>query len=468
MTKKIIFIDFPLFQEKIPEYALDIFQEHFYLQSNVVVSKLNVNHNVGKFKQYTHGLLLLIKEFEINGYDCIYLNNPTSDEILTYINDNIKGILVSCVSSTYYLANRIAADIKVINNKIPLLLGGYHATFCYESLIESRTNFDILVLFEGEHIALQAVEAYDTDKIYNCKNIVLNNGSGYVGKIERGHYKDFSPAFHALGNLAEYHHNIFYARGCIFSCNFCCNSNFSLRKEQPFDIFWETIQFLDKNLPKDRLIYFSDSIFINSYDFLKEFCEKYSKLTDNRPFGCDMHPNSLSVEKIILLSNVGCKEINVGLESADENVLLACNKKINPEDFKKTLRDIRPHTHNLLLNLYWMVGLPCSTANTMKIDFDYFDYLYDNNLVDIIKAKLFVPYPGTYFFDNTNKFNISIINQDFNNRGRFSYPAMYSLKDRDEFQLYDELICYIKYLTEKYKSISNNQIKTKTLLWGEK
>ncbi len=93
------------------------------------------------------GLLYIASELESVGYTVDILDmavlNLRSAKIISYMEEEVQkpdliGISAN-MTFTYSNVSRIAQNIKDLYPEIPIVLGGNHATFCYEEILTSES-----------------------------------------------------------------------------------------------------------------------------------------------------------------------------------------------------------------------------------------------------------------------------------------------------------------------------------------
>lgn len=62
-------------------------------------------------------------------------------------------------------------------------------------------------------------------------------------------------------------------------------------------------------------------------------------------------------------------------------------------------------------------------------------YLISNEIVHIISPKIFIPYPGTVFWNESEKYDLNIVSKNWDDYERVSPPYPYYLKNISENQL---------------------------------
>jgi hypothetical protein len=118
------------------------------------------------------------------------------------------------------------------------------------------------------------------------------------------------------------------SRGCAYSCSYCCHSYLKkiyknkgkyLRQRGIDNIIKELS--IAKEKYDLRLVRFWDDDFIVNRDihWFKEFSHKY-KNNINLPFICNLYPRNVSGEIIKYLKDSGCCELDIGVQSWDDEL----------------------------------------------------------------------------------------------------------------------------------------------------
>ena len=120
---------------------------------------------------------------------------------------------------------------------------------------------------------------------------------------------------------------------------------------------------------------------------------------------------------------------------------------------------IRSSDSSMAIHAYMIAGLPGSTRQTMFEKAKSMRDLVLKDLVDIIGNKIFVPYPGTPFFQQPNDFNITIKTKQWSKYDRRSFPV-YELKDLSAEEIYTGYLFQEAILLQAYK----DKLNKKTIL----
>jgi radical SAM superfamily enzyme YgiQ (UPF0313 family) len=102
-------------------------------------------------------------------------------------------------------------------------------------------------------------------------------------------------------------------------------------------------------------------------------------------------------------------EVQIGIESADINVLNNMNKKANPDMYKKVINDLLNHGINC--SCCFVVGFPGETLDTYKRTIDFIESIPRNNHKGLfywsIYPFFFVPLSPVYEPNRREKYRLS-------------------------------------------------------------
>ncbi len=202
-------------------------------------------------------------------------------------------------------------------------------------------------------------------------------------------------------------------RGCAHKCHYCLNHAYleqyrcygpypngvTLKeyiRSKPVETTIEELETSIKNHTKIQKIAFTDDdllLYKDTTDFLKEYKEKI-----NLPFICNIHPQSVSREKVLALRTAGCDTVRVGVESGSERIKQEMlNRHVSNETVAKALHLCKEV--GLTVSIYIMIGLPTETIDEVCQTFDFIAGLNPN----IVKVATFYPYTGTKLYDFCEK-----------------------------------------------------------------
>ncbi len=158
------------------------------------------------------------------------------------------------------------------------------------------------------------------------------------------------------------------------------------------------IEYLIKNF-SIQSIYFQDLEFLIQPERVNKICQLIldKKLKFN--WGCNVRANDIIRDSNLIkkMKQAGCQQINLGLESASNQILANINKKITQEDLQKAVDILKKY--EIQINYYVLLGCPGETKETIK---ETVDFIAKNNL-SFKNFNRIVPYPGTQLFKELKK-----------------------------------------------------------------
>jgi radical SAM superfamily enzyme YgiQ (UPF0313 family) len=150
-----------------------------------------------------------------------------------------------------------------------------------------------------------------------------------------------------------------------------------------------------KELQKLRInwIHFDDDTFGIKRTFIKELANAMARHCPEVFWSCEMHVNLVDMETISLMKRAGCRAIQMGVESGNNDILKEIRKGITIEDAFDAARIIKKA--DIGLELFFMVGFPQETEETLDDTFNAIKKIPCDNII----YSIFTPYPGTEIFD---------------------------------------------------------------------
>ncbi len=279
---------------------------------------------------------------------------------------------------------RIARAAKRWNPRLPIILGGHHASLDTEGTVR-QDCVDYAVIGEGEqtfHALLDALE--DGRPIHDLPGLGFLDGDRYVetplGQLPAGATLDAFPPMD--WRLWEQHARMIYhsgyvpmigVRGCPYKCSFCSSpvlaerlkdaGNFVRKRSATMVAEEGAIQWERHARHGLRYLSFYDQNFLMHKSWLEEFTGAYRALGMHTklPFSAYSRVDHLTEEKLDLARAAGCVQLRLGIEAGDPHVR---NKLLNKELDEDTLREkLALIKRSGIKTLgYFLIGTPGETA----------------------------------------------------------------------------------------------------------
>ena len=371
-----------------------------------------------KSKGYRFTLL----DIDINEYDDVYVENYMKENKFDFI---LYGTIVTHYKWVKWFTNMI----KKYQPDTNVIVGNSVAGSIPEVFLKN-TAADVVVTGEGEISAYEAVEAVRLGKDFetvpgisfrNNQGEVINNPARVAININELPQVDFSffdvesyikktETVPDKGDNPETLRSfpVITARGCAFKCTFCHYVfwNDPYRNRSPELILAEI---------KDRMqqynvnyIHFWDDLSFASAIQAEKFCDaviksglKFKWMATIR---VDLFARArLSAEDALRVATkmkeCGCYSAGFALESGNKEILEMMNKKINVDDFYKTVYTLKKV--GIIAQISVVFGYPVETKETVK---ETFDQCFKAGLYPSIGFLLPLPYTAMYDYAKVNGF----------------------------------------------------------------
>lgn len=311
-------------------------------------------------------------------------------------------IAFSSMSPNYPHARRMNELIKAAFN-IKTAIGGCHAQFSYQKIL-ANDNFDFICVGEGEAILPPLLEALENNLrtiklpgiISPAQPELLEPERCLVDDLDSLPFPDRS--FFDYENLREskeFQAQFMAGRGCPFECSYCANKFRAdlfkcktVRMKSP-ERFIAEMQTVLSSYSFVNNVFFQDDILPINRKWFKQFAELYiGKIS--LPFACNIHPSLIDEDVLLTLKDMGCKSIQIGVESGSDEIRRNILKRrmTNDEIIQK-------------VKLCQQIGIETATFNMLGNHRETFSQALEtiklNAKLGPVRAysTIFIPYPGT-------------------------------------------------------------------------
>jgi len=184
------------------------------------------------------------------------------------------------------------------------------------------------------------------------------------------------------------------SRGCPYTCSYCpylVNSRYRVRS--PENIVDEIEHLVGRY--GIRGISFRDPNLTYGKERAREFADRLLRRGLKINWSMEARTDRLDPDLITVLHRAGLRSIEVGIESADENILRANRRKAIPKSHQERIIE---HCHSLGIRVIanYTLGLPSDTVGGVLDTIRYAKKL--NTFA--IQFTVTTPYPGTAFYRN--------------------------------------------------------------------
>ncbi len=149
--------------------------------------------------------------------------------------------------------------------------------------------------------------------------------------------------------------------GCPFGCRFCVAGAMAYRYRNIGNVLEELE---DLRALGVREIMFNDPTFTVSKKRVLELCGRMVEKRFNFSWVCNAHLSTLDEEMAAALRKAGCHTLMIGVESGEEDILAASNKKITKAKAVEAFRTARRAKLRTLA--YFIIGLPGESPESAR------------------------------------------------------------------------------------------------------
>ncbi len=310
--------------------------------------------------------------------DCTFLNKENALKLAQDADADVVGIYSMATMRSESL--RFARHLK---DHCELLIAGGPLPSSDPGAFLS--DFDIVVIGEGEQIAVEIVKAYESghdsasdsgSDLRSIKGIAYRQDDQIVITPKRDLEDDLDriafPARDLFPNQMYIDHwkkrfgysttTVITTRGCPFSCEFCSNAVFgvSYRERSEKNVLDEVEETL--SLGYDR-IHFADDVFTLNRKRLLRLCDEILSRGLDFPWECLGRVDSVDKAAAEAMKRAGCRRIFFGIESGDDSVLKLMNKRITTNDARRAVEAAR--SSGLKVGAFFILCYPGETDDTV-------------------------------------------------------------------------------------------------------
>ncbi len=312
------------------------------------------------------------------------LDRPGLESFLREFSPSVVGI--SALTFESDAVPWIAAAAKAVDPRVPVLLGGPHATAYPEKAI-AIPGVDYLVQGEGEIAAGRLVECLcgggDPSEVKGLVferdgRIVDTGRAELIEDLDRlpmpaydliplEAYRDFERFSHCGSGLYA---GLFSSRGCPYHCVYCHNLfGKKFRARSARSLFDEIRHLHDRYGVREFEIY--DDIFNLDRDRLLAFCELVieSGLRVSLAFPNGMRGDLLDEEQLTWLRRAGTVFISFAVETGSPRIQKLIGKNIRLDAIARnieTAHRLGIHPHG-----FFMIAFPTETLQDMQMTVDF-------------------------------------------------------------------------------------------------
>jgi radical SAM superfamily enzyme YgiQ (UPF0313 family) len=351
-------------------------------------------------------------------------DRPNVDvELLDFSADSIDDAALKIGEADVYGFTATSLDyqtqtelMRKIRERFPratYIVGGPHASVMFEDVL--CDGYDSVFIGETEDTILQFIDDWETMQVRSVYRPEKKVDLDTLPRPDRDAFPWIGG--NVLTKGAKNSVNLMASRGCPYNCTFCASEtiwNRNLRWRKVEDVVAEIKECIDEYGIK--VYRFSDDNMASNRRWTEKFCELVKPL--DITWRLSVRVDRIDPPLLKMMSEAGCRELGLGCESFDSDVLKTLNKKIRPEQSVRAIRWC--HEAGIGARILMMISTPGETyKKTVQNNYEALDSVRGKFVY--LSFKIFMPLPGTAIWNFPEKFGIKIVNKDFSKYNFYVY-----------------------------------------------
>lgn len=316
----------------------------------------------------------------------------------------------SISSSAIYNLVKGARFNSYIEENAFVFAGGVHVSFYPEETIIDM-DLDAVCIGESEHTILdllnnqQRLNEVSGICFQKGGNVIRTNPRSLISNIDELPFpardmipqNDFIMDNRLSGTNIRMTH-VLCSRGCPYSCTFCANFDRKLRYRSGRNIREELIQLISEYSIEGFCI--ADDNFIINKSRVSEICTSISDL--GLKWSALSRIDNINEDLLEVLYESGCMEIKYGIESGSQTILGKMKKNISNEQILGAISATKKV--GIKVKGFLIHGFPGENLATTKETIGLLEKVEE--YIDRVSVFQFVPLPGSYVYENPDKFEL--------------------------------------------------------------
>lgn len=325
--------------------------------------------------------------------------------------------LVGISSTTVGISasGKLAAGIKEALPDAIVIIGGCHVTALPEETLSEFAGFDMAVIGEGEETFREVIRSAEAGAgvPVGLPGTAIRKDGEVTVYPRRPFIRDLDelplPAWHLLRGFPGAYHpspsrirrtpcaSVVLTRGCPNRCLFCDRSVFGnrVRAYSPARAIDLVRQLRSDFGVKEILI--EDDTFITSRSRVEEFCAGIVSEKIDVTWSCLGRADKVTPAILKRMREAGCWHISFGIESGDQTILDAMQKRERLPDVENAVR--WSHEAGLKTSGFFILGFPGETSDSLDRTRAFALKLP----LDDISIMRLTPFPGTALYESISR-----------------------------------------------------------------
>lgn len=326
---------------------------------------------------------------------------------------------ITSVTLNHHIANRIAAWVRECDERVPVAMGGPHASFEIEGSFRDCPALDYIGIGEGEHTLVELARALDGRMdLRDVRGLALRTPGGIVRTPPRPLEDDLdelAPPARELVPLARYlafdsHASVVTSRGCPYECVFCSAPAWTGRQ----------VRYRTPSLCVDEMeelaaqgfteITIEDDLFTLYRKHFLAVCGELERRGTGIRWNAFSRVDTISPEIVATMARAGCQAICFGVESGSQELLDVAKKRSDLAKVRDAMRMAQDAGISALAS--FIIGLPGETEATLRQTVAFAESLRDE-FGALYGFHILAPFPGTEVRERAADYGLEILTDDW-------------------------------------------------------
>jgi len=335
--------------------------------------------------------------------------------------DSFGNFDIISLYSTTFNYRTCVKYAKIAKEKgVITLLGGPHPTVLAENIMKNQNCFDFIIRYEGETPVVKLLEVLikkdksafksipnlvykEDNKIVSVQNIHENNLAKLPIPLRdfvpfESYIRNFEKLYPEKGNIRP--GSIYSSKGCSWrdktgGCVFCARLEKGVRFRE-IDQIWREIRMLRDRHKVNSIWDISDDN-LNNPTWFKEFVAKRPDDLKELTFFIYSRVNFIREEMVGYMKALNVKEVFLGVESGDNDVLKGSFKGQTVNTILRAVKVLKDNGIKYFPS--FILGLPGETEKSMKNTLKLCEELADLGGLDRLGCTILQPMPGSRSYE---------------------------------------------------------------------
>jgi radical SAM superfamily enzyme YgiQ (UPF0313 family) len=334
-----------------------------------------------------YGLLTIAALLEKDGHTIHILDRETHAFSDQEIGKKIESIKPDMIGMSVYTigvkeAIKTATFLKQ-EFSIPIVVGGPHTFVDFDNFSKNEC-FDLFVIGEGEITMSELAKALEgKGDLRKVDGLATRLDGKLIKNPPRERLKSLDklpfPAFHLLDDIMAYHPSplgyrkrpffpLVTSRGCPFDCYSCSTIWGHKWVAHSAEYVVNLIEYLVKEFNAQE-IWFSEDTFVVNKQRVLDICQGILDKKLDISWTCMANVHKLDREMLSLMKKAGCWQMQLGLESGNDEVLQFIGKKTSVSMIREKVNLI--HQVGIQPRGYFILDHLVDTKETIQQTIDF-------------------------------------------------------------------------------------------------